>query len=185
MKSNEKWILDQYNLCKRFFLQNSINGHYQDFLHPIFDKFPHIKAMRGRTNKKPKKEEEYNADVHRVSTFTNFLDENGGGYIDNSKVYTNQMRVSEQGERPQPLSAGNAQIVKCDINAFLKAIEEIEKRIRMEQILLNGKEDNQQKRGHAAEMDRSVRHQFSMLNFKRNYSAIKYAQEHPSNHREL
>ena len=36
IKSNEKWILDQFNLCKRFVLHNSIEGSSKEFLHPVF-----------------------------------------------------------------------------------------------------------------------------------------------------
>ena len=45
-KSNEKWILDQYNLWKRFLITNSIEGHYDDFSHPVYQQFKHIKWMK-------------------------------------------------------------------------------------------------------------------------------------------
>lgn len=45
-RSNEKWILDQFNLCKKFLNQNSIQGHYDDFSHPAYEKFKHIRSMK-------------------------------------------------------------------------------------------------------------------------------------------
>lgn len=36
-KTNEKWMLDQFNLVKRFVLQNSIEGKMKDFSHPVFE----------------------------------------------------------------------------------------------------------------------------------------------------
>lgn len=45
-KSNEKWILDQYNLCKKFLITNSIDGHYDEFSHPVYEHFKHIKYMK-------------------------------------------------------------------------------------------------------------------------------------------
>ena len=45
-KSNEKWILDQFNLCKKFLIQNSIQGHYDEFSHPVYENFSHIKGMK-------------------------------------------------------------------------------------------------------------------------------------------
>ena len=45
-RSNEKWILDQYNLCKKFLIQNSINGDYDEFYHPVYENFDHIKGLK-------------------------------------------------------------------------------------------------------------------------------------------
>ena len=41
-KSNEQWIIDQFNLCKKFLYQNSIEVHYDEFSHPAYLKFDHI-----------------------------------------------------------------------------------------------------------------------------------------------
>ena len=50
LKSNEKWILDQFNLCKKFLNQNSIQGNYEDFLHPVYqycyNDFKHMRILR-------------------------------------------------------------------------------------------------------------------------------------------
>lgn len=46
LKSNEKWLLDQFNLCKRFINQNSIDGQLSDFYHVVFDRFSNIVAMK-------------------------------------------------------------------------------------------------------------------------------------------
>ena len=46
LKSNEKWLLDQFNLCKRFINQNSIEGQLEEFQHAVFDRFSSIVAMK-------------------------------------------------------------------------------------------------------------------------------------------
>lgn len=51
-KSNEQWILDQFNLCKRFVNQNSIEGHFDDFRHSIFNRFKHILTLRKKIHER-------------------------------------------------------------------------------------------------------------------------------------
>lgn len=56
--SNEKWILDQFNLCKKFLNQNSIQGNYEDFVHPAYQycykDFQHMRIMKDRYLKNQK-----------------------------------------------------------------------------------------------------------------------------------
>ena len=47
-KSNEKWILDQYNLWKRFLIQNSIQGNYDEFSHPVYQKFEQVRNLKNK-----------------------------------------------------------------------------------------------------------------------------------------
>ena len=46
LKSNDKWLLDQFNLCKRFINQNSIEGQLEEFQNPVFDRYPSIVSMK-------------------------------------------------------------------------------------------------------------------------------------------
>lgn len=52
LKSNEKWILDQFNLCKRFLNQNSIEGNLKDFRHPVYEYLNVIKGMKDKLQRK-------------------------------------------------------------------------------------------------------------------------------------
>ena len=73
-------------------------------------------------------------------------------------------------------------VLKIDLPALIKAIEEIENRVKMEQILNKNKLNRQNEVFNQAE-ELSQQHrmqQFSMLNFKKNNVALKYAQDNPS-----
>eukprot|EP00343_Euplotes_focardii_P003339 CAMPEP_0205811968 /NCGR_PEP_ID=MMETSP0205-20121125/16274_1 /ASSEMBLY_ACC=CAM_ASM_000278 /TAXON_ID=36767 /ORGANISM="Euplotes focardii, Strain TN1" /LENGTH=112 /DNA_ID=CAMNT_0053091881 /DNA_START=40 /DNA_END=374 /DNA_ORIENTATION=- len=62
-------------------------------------------------------------------------------------------------------------VLKCDILALLKTIEEIENKVRMNRILSlsgNEKASNEEKKS----KEKYVRQQFAMLNFGRNYTAV-------------
>lgn len=126
-QSNEKWILDQFNLCKRFFLQNSIEGKTDDF-HYI-----HIMNLK---NKPPRVEE----NLKRVlnTSIHNKLEE-GFKRVSNTdrslvKIEEPESEIPSKVENPAHLN--DNKVMKCDIAALLKAIEEIEKRVKMEKILL-------------------------------------------------
>ena len=149
--SNEKWILDQFNLCKRFFLQNSIEGMYKDFEHPFYNRFSHIRALRIKVERRVIATAKSNA---RNMNYLNM--ENVTKLMDNSLIVDcldeDRNQSLEKKDKEIGLNAfgkGNTSILeenfqkglemekvmKCDISALLKAIEEIEKRLRMEKIL--------------------------------------------------
>lgn len=96
-------------------------------------------------------------------------------------------------EEPEPISSEELKVMKWDISALIKVIEEIEKRLKMEQILDKKKqekkteriqpEDEEEEQSKMSAMDKLIKQQFSMLNFNRNFLAIKYAQSHPTDER--
>lgn len=155
-QSNEKWILDQFNLCKRFLLQNSIEGYYEDFSHPFYNKFNHIKSMKVKNSKKLDPEDAARGifetriqgsskkigresskapevfDISRDQLETPIMLKNRPR---NGSVKSGLGRVSDVLPPQNYLNMLDQKLMKCDIAALLKAIEEIEKRLRMEKIL--------------------------------------------------
>lgn len=96
--------------------------------------------------------------------------------------------MNEENYRMQKIDvATDFKIVKIDIAALIKAIEEIENRMKMDKILnrkkTKGKEDEDILEQEEKMKDRIMRQQFSMLNFNRNYIALTYSQANPSDDR--
>ena len=73
-------------------------------------------------------------------------------------------------------------VLKIDLPALIKAIEEIENRVKMEQILNKNKSNKQNEIFDQVEglAQQHRMQQFAMLNFKKNNFALKYAQNNPS-----
>lgn len=119
-KSNEKWIIDQFNLCKKFLNQNSVEGHYDEFCHPIYNKFAHIQSFKAKCT-----------DKRRLAKF--------------NQTFTNLIRIHSQTSVDEPelrsenngsyVGGINLKVNKCDIFALLKTLEEIENKIKMNRIL--------------------------------------------------
>ena len=176
IKSNEKWILDQFNLCKKFLNQNSIQGNYEDFLHPVYqycyNDFKHFRILR----EKFLSNEKFNK-FKGVSSPKSSSARSGISSSSNSLDST-----ALQGFEVFDLS-----VIKCDIWALLRAIEEIENKIRMNKILRRshrkGKISTDQILSDEKSKDKFIRQNFSMLNFNRNFVAIEFAQKNPSDQR--
>jgi len=165
IKSNEKWLLDQFNLCKRFINQNSIEGDLKDFQHYVFDRFNSIRALKNKLFRKVLNKS-VEPDKNRPTTKEGAIKE-----------------IAAENFVAEPITNDDdLKILKLDISALIKAIEEIENRIKMEKILTRNKKqklketvDNDEEN-----RDRMIRQQFSMLNFNRNFIALNYAIENPS-----
>ena len=84
-----------------------------------------------------------------------------------------------------PLSQADEEdlkVLKIDLPALIKAIEEIENRVKMEQILHKNKSNKENEVFQGAE-ELAQKHrmqQFAMLNFNKNHIALKYAQNNPT-----
>ena len=119
IKSNEKWILDQFNLWKKFFNQNSIHGKYEDFIHPSYQywykDFNHMRIMRD----KYQKNEKYGKHKGMLSQVITSLKTN------------NTKRKTINTTELQGFEMFDLSWMKWDIWALLRAIEEIENRVRM------------------------------------------------------
>lgn len=79
-------------------------------------------------------------------------------------------------------------LLKLDICALLRAIDEIENRVKMRKILqktqTNSKKPNaKQIASENKNIEKFVRFSFAMLNFSRNYTALEYVQKDPSDQR--
>jgi hypothetical protein len=185
-KSNEKWILDQFNLCKRFFLQNSIDGHFEDFMHPLFDKFHHIKTMRDKSKQKQTNNNAdrllYSYNNPLVSNYHTPKQDIDVPAENNMGELTKEIAVEDPPS--VPVGYDDLEIKKCDISALLKAIEEIEKRIKMEKILEEHKEEKKDDEAENENAIKALRYQFSLLNFNRNFIALTYALKNPTDFRE-
>jgi hypothetical protein len=169
LKSNEKWLLDQFNLCKRFLNQNSIEGRLKDFRHPLYEYLNVIKGMKSKLQKK------------------NMI---GTAEFEKLGIQSRENLVTEMKEenyRVQNIDVANNKLVKLDISALIKAIEEIESSIKMDKILgrkiTKGKDGQEILMQEENRKDKSMRQQFSMLNFNRNYIALCYSQANPSDSR--
>ena len=128
IKSNEKWILDQFNLCKKFLNQNSIQGHYDDFSHPAYDDFGHIRSMKAKCSSRE-------GLMKFRKHFTNLVKMNS---VDD--VEKRDKALSSVEEIPaHRISDIDLNVLKCDILALLKTIEEIENKVKMTRILTTGK----------------------------------------------
>jgi hypothetical protein len=162
LKSNEKWILDQFNLCKRFLNQNSIDGSLKDFQHQVFDNFSFIQNLKGKSDKR---------NLLRI-IMKQKLDSLG-----------KQKAIKEMKEEEYKIASAQPdkqEILKVDVNALLKVIEEIENKIKMEKILVK---NMSQKEIEKDEQEKIIRGQFAMLNFHRNYMALEYSQKYPTDER--
>ncbi|CAI2387514.1 unnamed protein product [Moneuplotes crassus] len=204
-QSNEKWILDQFNLCKRFLLQNSIEGTYEDFSHPFYNNFGHIKSMKVKNPKKKMyvedtaremftaKNQNAPKDTQLELQMVDNFELSREKFIETPQKIKKRKRNSNytSGNRasdPQMMTTTvrDEKLMKCDIAALLKAIEEIEKRLRMEKIL-NKNEKGKDGSLVAHVMDdntvKALRNQFSMLNFNRNFKAVLEALQNPSSYK--
>ena len=118
--SNEKWILEQFNLCKKFLNQNSIKGSYEDFTHPIYQYWhkdsQHLKIMRDRYQKN-EKYGKHNKGSLEIE-IGEFKREKGHRKAVSTTLLTGFEKF-------------DMSLMKWDIWALLRAIEEIENRIKM------------------------------------------------------
>mmetsp|Transcript_22775 Transcript_22775/g.20248 ORF Transcript_22775/g.20248 Transcript_22775/m.20248 type:complete len:465 (+) Transcript_22775:13-1407(+) len=163
-QSNEKWILDQFNLCKRFFLQNSIEGKSEDFYY--------IQSIDQRKKKKMKQSEEAYQGIFNSSK----------SHLGTEQLHRLEITESENPNKSSfQINLSDEKIMKCDIAALLKAIQEIEKRLKMEKILNKSEKEGDKNLNEMDEMTtKALRNQFSMLNFNRNYKSVKDALENPT-----
>jgi hypothetical protein len=155
-------------------------------MHPLFDKFHHIKTMR---DKSKKKHPSNNAD-RLLYSYNNPLAAN----YDTPRQTIDAPAENNMGELVKdvavedtpsvPVSYDDLKIKKCDISALLKAIEEIEKRIKMEKILEEHKEEKKDDEAENENAIKALRYQFSLLNFNRNFIALTYALDNPTDFRE-
>ena len=76
----------------------------------------------------------------------------------------------------------NLEVRKTDVFSLLLTIEEVENKIRLNKILTKIiSKDNQENDAVEAKKDsREVRLLLSMLNYNRNFAAVQFAQDHPS-----
>lgn len=169
-KSNEKWILDQFNLCKKFLNQNSIMGHYDDFSDPVYEEFSHIVSMKKKCSDREQMLKLQKRFTTLVKTHSVDL-ASGTNNLDDIPVH----RISDV----------DLTVLKCDIDALLRTIEEIENKVRMNKILSHsGKNSVKRNLEKEAKMkDRFIREQFSMLNFGKNFMAVDYSLKNPSDER--
>jgi hypothetical protein len=160
-RSNEKWLLDQFNLWKKFLNQNSVEGHYDDFSHPAYDNFQHIRSLKAKLTDKERIR-------HVRRRFSSMLNQNFD--VPENASASKKINSSQ-------FSEIKLEVLKWDICALLRTIEEIENKVKMLNIL------HQTSSSDSKFCEKFIKHQFAMLNFSRNYIAIQYAQENPSNER--
>ena len=81
-----------------------------------------------------------------------------------------------------PTGLVNLEVRKTDVFSLLLTIEEVENKIRLNKILTKIiSKDNQENDAVEAKKDsREVRLLLSMLNYNRNFAAVQFAQDHPS-----
>ena len=132
-KSNEKWILDQFNLWKKFLIQNSIEGNYDEFSHPVYENFESIKSLKDKWT---------NADAVGKSykKFSELIKSTQSGITE-----TTTLRIPTRKESVRTDSKGNNQnknnqeinleVKKWDIHSLLSTIEEIENKVKLNNIL--------------------------------------------------
>ena len=177
-KSNEKWILDQFNLCKKFLLQNSIEGHYDEFAHPVYEKFSHIKHMK-------EKWWDFKTVGKNYKTFTNMVKSTKSGVTEAIITKSINWDISEKHSvkthTQNPTGEISLEVRKTDIFSLLLTVEEVENKIRLNKILTKINDHNEIDEELSQRDDsRSVRLLLSMLNYSRNFAAVKFAQDHPS-----
>ena len=178
-KSNEKWILDQFNLCKKFLIQNSIEGHYDEFAHPVYENFSHIKSMKEKWC-------DSKAVGKNYKTFTNMVKSTQSGITEAITVKSLNGDISEKHSSKthsqNPTGIVNLEVRKTDVFSLLLTIEEVENKIRLNKILtkINAKDNEEDDEICQRNDSRAVRLLLSMLNYSRNFAAVKFAQDHPS-----
>ena len=168
-RSNEQWIIDQFNLCKKFLNHNSVEGHYDEFCHPAYMKFEHIRKMKEKCSDR-KRLAAYN------QTFSNLIKINSMS----SGFGEDNIQIESDSNQSSYLGSINLEVLKCDIFALLKTIEEIENKINMNKILKSSDMSKYSEKIGQTDPEKYIRNQFAMLNFNRNFIAIKYAQSNPS-----
>ena len=110
-RSNEKWILDQFNLCKKFLNQNSIEGHYDDFSHPAYEKFKHIRSMKAKCTD--------GDNILKMKKRFSVL-------VSEGSIANETPRFPNQKPSTANMQGIDLTVLKCDICALLRTIEEIE-----------------------------------------------------------
>lgn len=137
LKSDEKWMLDQYNIAKKFLVGNSIESNIMDFSEPIYNNYEFILKMKAKAIK--------NKEIIKSSSVSM------KGKIDLDlknlyNVYTKDVTMNEiqkefhiQFIAPQEQSNKDLDFLKIDINALVDTITEIEDSFIMRKILKNEK----------------------------------------------
>ncbi|CAI2387331.1 unnamed protein product [Moneuplotes crassus] len=167
-KSNEKWILDQFNLCKKFLNQNSIVGHYDDFSHPAYEEFSHIRSMKRKCT-------DLDDVLHSKKRFSALVKSS-------SKDDASKHQREDSNIPVHRISDIDLSVLKCDINSLLRTLEEIQNKVKMNMILsCNGEEIRKEDLSKTqVNNEKFVRQQFSMINFGRNFTAVEYSLNNPS-----
>ncbi|CAI2385480.1 unnamed protein product [Moneuplotes crassus] len=194
LRSQEQWILDQFNLVKYFLLRNSWNAEdelesdMQDPDHPVY-KFYNASVKRvdriksaWSVNFVPQKKMDKDSPQTQSQRW---MKKNGESYSEESSGENEGTYSSEEVEE---IKSNNSppdvkkdysyrKIKKIDISALIQTIEEIENRLKMSSILRN----NSFMRGISQQeidgiYEGFLIRQFSVLNFTRNYQSIKAQQ---------
>ena len=180
-KSNEKWILDQFNLWKKFLIQNSIEGNYDEFSHPVYENFDSIKELKekcmnidavGRAHKK----------------FSELIKSTQSGVTETTSLKIPSRRESVKADgrgnnQNKNMQEINLEVKKWDIHSLLSTIEEIENKIKLNNILNKTLTSQLEEKDSPEEIKknaRTVRLNLSMLNYSRNFIAVDFAHDHPS-----
>ena len=145
-------------------------GHYDDFSDPVYEEFSHIVSMKKKCGDREQMLKLQKRFTTLVKTHSVDL-ASGTNNLDDIPVH----RISDV----------DLTVLKCDIDALLRTIEEIENKVRMNKILSHsGKNSVKRNLEKEAKMkDRFIREQFAMLNFGKNFMAVDYSLKNPSDER--
>ena len=178
LKSDEKWMLDQYNLVKRFLLQNSVDSNILEFSDPIYNNYEFVRKMKAKAIKT--KEVHFTRNVTRnldglnvKELYDKYNDQTATNYIQ-TEFYNNYMTEDKA-------MSTRLNFKKIDVNALADTFTEIERFLSMKEILTNKKLNSQNLKQvdieKLRENKRYVRNQLAMVHFGRNHSSISQVQE--------
>ena len=187
-KSNEKWILDQFNLWKKFLIQNSIEGNYDEFAHPVYENFEHIKTMKKKWRNVEAVGKAYKnftelIKITQLGSQETVINKNLSR-SDSLKTEIFQSKVVNT----KKIKEIDLSVKKCDVHGLLTTIEEIENKVKLKNILVKTLKAQLEEKDNPIEMKKNARMillNLSMLNYCRNYEAVKFSQEHPSDDKNL
>ena len=180
--------MDQFNLWKKFLIQNSIEGSYDEFAHPVYENYEHIRTFK-------KKWRSVEAVCKAYKNFTELIkitqlgtqetiEYKAASPTDSFKTEIFQHKTINM----KKIKEIDLRIKKCDAHGLLTTIEEIENKVKLKSILIKTLKAQLEEKDNPIEMKknaRMVRLNLSMLNYSRNYEAVKFSQEHPSDEKNL